>query len=81
MIILPAIDIKDGQCVRLLRGEFGTVHKVAESPKKSAENFISAKAEFLHVVDLDGALEKKPVNHETVKQIIELGIPVEIGGG
>ena len=81
MIILPAIDIKDGQCVRLLRGEFGTVHKVAESPKKSAENFISANAEFLHVVDLDGALEKKPVNHETVKQIIDLGTPVEIGGG
>ena len=53
MIILPAIDIKDGQCVRLLRGEFGTVHKVAESPKKSAENFISANAEFLHVVDLE----------------------------
>ncbi|MBO4392387.1 MAG: 1-(5-phosphoribosyl)-5-((5-phosphoribosylamino)methylideneamino)imidazole-4-carboxamide isomerase, partial [Clostridia bacterium] len=62
MIILPAIDIKDGQCVRLLRGEFGTVHKVAESPEKSARNFIEKGAEFLHVVDLDGALMKKPVN-------------------
>ena len=81
MIILPAIDIKDGQCVRLIRGEFGTVHKVAESPEISAENFIAAKAEFLHVVDLDGALRKTPVNTETIKMIIDLGTPVEIGGG
>ncbi len=81
MIILPAIDIKDGQCVRLIRGEFGTVHKVAESPERSAENFIAAKAEFLHVVDLDGALRKMPVNTETVRRIIELGTPLEIGGG
>lgn len=81
MIILPAIDIKDGQCVRLLRGEFGTVHKVAESPEKSARNFIECGAEFLHVVDLDGALIKKPANTETVKKIIALGVPVEIGGG
>lgn len=81
MIILPAIDIKDGQCVRLLRGEVGTVHKVAESPEKSACNFIECGAEFLHVVDLDGALVKKPINTETVKKIIALGVPVEIGGG
>lgn len=81
MIILPAIDIKDGQCVRLLRGEFGTVHKVAESPEISARNFTEKGAGFLHVVDLDGALMKKPVNIETVKRIINLGVPVEVGGG
>jgi phosphoribosylformimino-5-aminoimidazole carboxamide ribotide isomerase len=81
MIILPAIDIKDGQCVRLLRGEFGTVHKVAESPEISALNFKENGAGFLHIVDLDGALMKRPVNTETVKKIISLGIPVEIGGG
>ena len=81
MIIIPAIDIKNGQCVRLLRGEFGTAHKVAESPEKSAESFISAGAEFLHVVDLDGALLRRPVNTDTVEKIIGLGVPVEIGGG
>lgn len=81
MIILPAIDIKNGQCVRLLKGEFNTVHKVAESPIVSAENFKNKGAEFLHVVDLDGALERKPVNHEVVKDIVALGVPVEIGGG
>ncbi len=81
MIILPAIDIKNGQCVRLFKGEFDTVHKVAESPIVSAENFKNKGAEFLHVVDLDGALEKKPVNHEIIKEIASLGVPVEVGGG
>ena len=81
MIILPAIDIKNGQCVRLFKGEFDTVHKVAESPIVSAENFKNKGAEFLHVVDLDGALEKKPVNHEIIKEIAALGVPVEVGGG
>jgi len=81
MIILPAIDIKNGQCVRLFKGEFDTVHKVAESPIISAENFKTKGAEFLHVVDLDGALEKRPVNHELIKEIASLGIPVEVGGG
>ena len=81
MIILPAIDIKNGQCVRLFKGEFETVHKVAESPIISADNFKSQGAEFLHVVDLDGALEKKPINHEVIKEIASLGIPVEVGGG
>lgn len=81
MIILPAIDIKNGQCVRLFKGEFDTVHKVAESPVISAENFKNKGSEFLHVVDLDGALEKKPVNHEIIKEIAALGIPVEVGGG
>lgn len=81
MIILPAIDIKNGQCVRLLKGEFDTVHKVAESPIISAENFKSKGAEFIHVVDLDGALEKKPINHEVITEIASLGIPIEVGGG
>ena len=81
MIILPAIDIKNGQCVRLFKGEFDTVHKVAESPLISAENFKNRGAEFLHLVDLDGALEKKPVNHSIICEIASLGIPVEVGGG
>lgn len=81
MIILPAIDIKDGQCVRLVKGNFNTVGKVAESPVLSAENFIANGAEFLHIVDLDGAIQKKPVNSEIIKQIAVLGVPVEVGGG
>ena len=81
MVILPATDIKNGMCVRLLKGDFATVHKVSESPEISAKRFLDEGAEQLHVVDLDGALEKKPVNTETVKRIIALGAKVEIGGG
>ena len=81
MIILPAIDIKNGQCVRLLKGEFDTVHKVAESPIEAAKRFIEAGAEYIHTVDLDGSLEKKPINHATIKEIAALGIKTEVGGG
>jgi len=81
MIILPATDIKNGMCVRLLKGDFATVHKVSESPEAAAKRFLDEGAKELHVVDLDGALEKKPVNTETVKNIIKLGAKVEIGGG
>ena len=57
MIILPAIDIKDGQCVRLTKGDFATVEKVAEDPMETALRFRSAGAEWIHMVDLDGAKE------------------------
>jgi len=55
MIILPAIDIKDGNCVRLFKGDYGTVEKVAEDPFVTAYSFYKAGAEYLHMVDLDGA--------------------------
>ena len=62
MIILPAIDIKDGQCVRLKKGDFGTVEKVAEDWYETAKSFSANGAEWIHMVDLDGALSGSPKN-------------------
>lgn len=82
MIILPAIDIKDGNCVRLLKGDFATVHKVAESYMDTAKSFEAAGASWIHTVDLDGAKEGKPVNDNIFIDIAEnTGLKVEVGGG
>lgn len=82
MIILPAIDIKDGNCVRLLKGDFATVHKVAESYMDTAKNFESAGASWIHTVDLDGAKEGKPVNSDIFIDIAQnTNLKVEVGGG
>ena len=82
MLIIPAIDLKDGQCVRLLKGEFDTVHKVAESAVDTAQGFLSCGAKLLHMVDLDGALAGEGKNRAVVREVIEkVGIPVELGGG
>ena len=64
MIILPAIDIKDGKCVRLRKGEFDTAEQVAASPYDTADSFRQAGAAWIHMVDLDGAKDAKPVNSE-----------------
>ena len=64
MIILPAIDIKDGKCVRLVQGDYNTAHKVAEDAVETAKSFEKAGARWMHMVDLDGAKAKKPVNTE-----------------
>ena len=55
MILLPAIDLKDGKCVRLQKGEFDTVHQVADNALDTAAAFAAAGAEWIHMVDLDGA--------------------------
>lgn len=82
MIILPAIDICGGQCVRLLRGDFGTAEKVAEDPLKTALSFGAAGAEWLHMVDLDGAKVGRPVNTAIFTEAAEKsGLKVEVGGG
>lgn len=82
MIILPAIDIKDGKCVRLRKGEFDTAEKVAENPYDTARSFRSAGAEWIHMVDLDGAKDARPVNAEIFcKVAAESGLKVELGGG
>lgn len=82
MIILPAIDIKDGKCVRLLRGDYATAHQVAESAVDTAKSFEHNGARWMHMVDLDGAKAKKPVNAETVFSVREnTGINMEVGGG
>jgi phosphoribosylformimino-5-aminoimidazole carboxamide ribotide isomerase len=82
MIILPAIDIKDGNCVRLVKGDFGTVHKVAESPFDTAANFKAAGARWMHMVDLDGAKTGGRPNRGLILRVVkESGLNVEIGGG
>lgn len=82
MIILPAIDIKDGSCVRLYKGEFSTVHKVAENPLETARKFEADGAEWLHMVDLDGAKDAKPQNTEIFCEIArKTSLKVEVGGG
>ncbi|MCI6421644.1 MAG: 1-(5-phosphoribosyl)-5-[(5-phosphoribosylamino)methylideneamino]imidazole-4-carboxamide isomerase [Blautia sp.] len=82
MIILPAIDIKDGKCVRLVKGDYATAHQVAESPYDTAAAFRAAGAAWIHMVDLDGAKEGKPVNTEIFERVAkESGLKVEVGGG
>lgn len=82
MIILPAIDIKDGNCVRLVRGDYGTAHKVAEDYMKTAQSFVQAGAEWIHMVDLDGAKDAKPVNTEIFLDVAKhTSLKVEVGGG
>lgn len=82
MIILPAIDIKDKACVRLIKGDYDTSHKVAEDPYKTAGDFALAGAKWIHMVDLNGALDACPVNQEIfIKIAAESGMKVELGGG
>lgn len=82
MIILPAIDLKDGKCVRLLQGDFATVHQVADSPLETARVFRAAGARFIHMVDLDGAKDGVRKNGDIVRQVCEKsGLKVELGGG
>ena len=82
MIILPAIDIKDRTPVRLYQGEFDTVHKVAENALQTAKQFEQAGAEWIHMVDLDGACEGHPVNDDIFIEVSEqTNLKVELGGG
>lgn len=82
MKILPAIDLKDGQCVRLQKGDYGTAHKVAEDAVQTAHGFLAAGADLIHMVDLDGAKDGSHANYDVVKRVIEqTGAAVELGGG
>jgi len=82
MIIFPAIDIIGGQCVRLVQGDYATAAKVAENPLETAKQFEAAGAEWIHMVDLDGAKARYPVNTEIYKNIAEqTNLKVEVGGG
>ena len=82
MIILPAIDIKDGRCVRLFQGDFATAEQVAESPFDTARSFEEAGAEYLHMVDLDGAKDAKMVNRDLFCALAkETKLKIELGGG
>ena len=82
MVIFPAIDIRGGHCVRLVNGDFAKETVFSDNPAQMALNWQSKGAHFLHLVDLDGAREKKPVNIAALKAILaEVDIPVQIGGG
>ena len=82
MIILPAIDIKDGNCVRIFKGDFSTVEKVAADYLETAKSFEAAGAKWIHMVDLDGAKEGKPVNAKIYTDVAEkTNLKVEVGGG
>ena len=82
MIILPAIDIKDGQCVRLYQGDFAQVTTYDADPVMVAQRWQAAGASWLHVVDLDGAVRGQPVNIELIRRIRETtSLQMEVGGG
>ena len=81
MIILPAIDIRKGQCVRLTKGDFSQVKIYDKDPKKMAKRFEEEGASFVHLIDLDGA-DSKRSNKELIKEIASsLDVPVQVGGG
>ena len=83
MLVLPAIDIKDGTCVRLYKGDYSTAHKVAESAVETAKKFEDIGAHFMHMVDLDGAKDGKRVNSDLILEVRKNcpKIKIEVGGG
>ncbi|MBM9594566.1 1-(5-phosphoribosyl)-5-[(5-phosphoribosylamino)methylideneamino]imidazole-4-carboxamide isomerase [Roseitranquillus sediminis] len=82
MILLPAIDLKDGQCVRLLRGEMEAATVFGDDPAAQARAFVEAGCEWLHLVDLNGAFAGRPVNGAAVEAILAaIDVPVQLGGG
>ncbi|MEW6258865.1 MAG: 1-(5-phosphoribosyl)-5-[(5-phosphoribosylamino)methylideneamino]imidazole-4-carboxamide isomerase [Thermodesulfobacteriota bacterium] len=82
MIVIPAIDIKQGRCVRLLQGRMDAETVFSDNPAAMAVKWAELGAERIHVVDLDGAVSKEPVHFETVQAIRKsVSIPIQIGGG
>ncbi len=82
MILYPAIDLKDGNCVRLLRGDMDAATVFGTDPAAQARAFQQAGAEWLHLVDLNGAFAGRPVNAVAVEAILEaIDIPIQLGGG
>lgn len=82
MILYPAIDLKDGQCVRLFKGEMDQATVFSDNPAAQAKSFADEGAEWLHLVDLNGAFAGKPVNAAAVEAILDaVDIPCQLGGG
>ncbi len=82
MILFPAIDLKNGTCVRLVRGDMNQVTIFNDDPAAQARDFEAAGFEWLHIVDLNGAFEGRPVNAEAVSAIVDaIDMPVQLGGG
>ena len=82
MILYPAIDLKDGACVRLLRGDMGSATVFGEDPAAQAARFAAAGCDWLHLVDLNGAFAGQPVNGAAVRAILAaVTVPCQLGGG
>lgn len=82
MLIFPAIDIRGGKCVRLVKGDFHQETVFSDKPEEMAQKWQEQGAQYLHLVDLDGALAGKSVNLPTVRAILQtVNIPAELGGG
>ena len=82
MLIIPAIDLKAGKCVRLERGQMSTATVYSDDPATTAKRWLLEGAQWLHVVDLDGAFAKQPRNREAIASIVQsVDIPVQVGGG
>lgn len=85
MILFPAIDLKDGACVRLLRGDMDAATVFNDSPADQARAFVEAGADWLHMVDLNGAFDGQSVNGDAVRGILDVtraaGVRVQLGGG
>ena len=82
MILYPAIDLKDGQCVRVLHGDFATATVFNDNPAEQAKTWVAAGFEWLHVVDLNGSAEGRAVNGAAVEAILNaVSVPVQLGGG
>jgi phosphoribosylformimino-5-aminoimidazole carboxamide ribotide isomerase len=84
MLLIPAIDLKDGRCVRLKQGDLGEETVFSEEPEKVARHWLDLGAERIHLVDLNGAVSGKPQNAAVIKAIVEsVGseVPVQLGGG
>lgn len=82
MLILPAIDIRNGRCVRLRQGDYNDETVFGDDPVAMAQHWAAQGATSLHLVDLDGAKEGRPVNAEWVRRIVEdIEIPCQLGGG
>lgn len=82
MRLYPAIDIRGGRCVRLIEGDFNRETEYAADPADAAQRWAEAGAEWLHIVDLDGAVAGQPMNQEAIARIRErVAIPIQLGGG
>ena len=82
MLIIPAIDVKDGKCVRLYQGDYRRMTVYSSHPAEMAVRWQEQGARYLHLVDLDGAARGRPVNLDVIRDVVrEVTIPVELGGG
>ncbi|MDO4540202.1 MAG: 1-(5-phosphoribosyl)-5-[(5-phosphoribosylamino)methylideneamino]imidazole-4-carboxamide isomerase [Syntrophomonadaceae bacterium] len=82
MMIYPAIDLREGRCVRLAQGRKEKQTVYSDSPAAQAQSFAAEGAQYLHIVDLDGAFAGEPRNHDAIRAIAQaVGIPFQVGGG